>query len=116
MNGAYIPGDFLVSDPAWDKSTRRTLALGTELEHRLGESTTLRAKARLSQIDTAYQTPTWGSLAADGVTISRSASGGTDDLRQALADLSVEHRIATGAAEHTLLVGLDAQDSRRDYH
>lgn len=116
VNGVYIPGDFLVSDPAWDKSTRRTLVLGTELEHRLGEATTLRAKARLSQIDTQYQTLTWGSLAADGITISRSASGGTDDLRQALADVSVEHRFATGAAEHTLLVGLDAQDSRRDYH
>ncbi|WP_444461518.1 TonB-dependent siderophore receptor [Rhodobacter capsulatus] len=114
--GALVPWDFLVSDPAWDRSTRNTRALGVEFEHDLSASTTLRARARLSQIDSDYRTLTWGALAADGVTISRTASGGTDDLRQGLLDLSLEHRFRTGAVEHTLLAGIDHQDSHRDYH
>ncbi|TKD25139.1 TonB-dependent siderophore receptor [Rhodobacter capsulatus] len=114
--GDLVPWDFLVSDPAWDRSTRNTRALGAEFEHDLTANTTLRAKARLSQIDSAYRTLIWGALASDGVTISRSASGGTDDLRQGLLDLSLEHRFHTGAVEHRLLAGIDHQDSHRDYH
>lgn len=114
--GSLVPWDFLVSDPAWDRSTRNTKALGAEFEHDLSASTTLRAKARLSKIDSDYRTLTWGALASDGVTISRTASGGTDALRQGLVDLSIEHRFHTGAVEHTLLAGLDYQDSHRDYH
>lgn len=115
VNGDFIPGDFLVSDPAWQRSTRNTQMMGTEVEHDLGVNTTLRARARISDIDTDYRTLTWGSLGTDGVTISRTASGGTDRLRQAVADLSVEHRFQTGTAQHTLLAGIDYQDSRRDY-
>lgn len=114
--GDLIPWDFLVSDPAWDRSTRLTRALGAEVEHALSASTTLRAKARLSQTDSDYRTLTWGSLGSDGVTISRTASGGTDDLGQAQLDLSLEHRFMTGAMEHRLLVGLDHKVSHRDYH
>ena len=115
-SGSLIPWDFLVSDPAWDRSTRNTKALGARFEHDLSDSTTLRANARLSQIDSDYRTLIWGALAADGVTISRTASGGTDDLRQGLLDLSLEHRFSTGAVSHKLLAGLDHQDSHRDYH
>lgn len=114
-SGGYIPVDFLVGDPAWDRSTRETRALGAEIEHRLGDDTTLRAKARATGIDSYFRTLTFESLDADGKTINRAASGGTDDLKQAALDLSVEHRFQTGAAEHTLLAGIDHQRSRRDY-
>lgn len=113
--GSYIPDDFLVSDPDFDISTRNTRSVAVDLEHRLGADTTLHAKARLTEIDTQFQTLTWGALATDGVTISRTASGGTDDLRQAGLDLNIEHKLTTGAARHTLLVGVDWQDSHRDY-
>ncbi len=114
-SGSLIPWDFLVSDPAFDRSTRNTKALGAQFEHALSATTTLRANARLSQIDSDFRTLTWGAVGADGVTISRTASGGTDALRQGLVDLAIEHRVSMGAVDHTLLFGLDHQDSHRDY-
>ncbi|QCP87252.1 TonB-dependent siderophore receptor [Cereibacter sphaeroides] len=113
--GDFVPGDFLVSDPDFQKSTRETRSLAAELEHRIGSDTVLRAKLRATGIDTEYRTLTWGALADDGVTISRTASGGTDDLRQAGADVGVEHRLDLGGTQHTILAGVDWQKTRRDY-
>lgn len=113
--GRKIPADFMVSDPNYDRSTRNTKALETEVEHRLDADTVLRAKARVARVDTDFRTLVWGALEADGKTISRLASGGTDDITQQQLDLSLEHKLRTGAAEHTFLIGIDTRYSRRDY-
>ncbi|WP_330628290.1 TonB-dependent siderophore receptor (plasmid) [Thioclava litoralis] len=113
--GALIPWAFNVSDPAWDSSTRTTKALSASLTQALGPQTTLRANARLSRIRTGFRSLVWGSLAEDGRTISRTASGGTEDLDQALVDLSVAHLAYPGGAEHRLLAGLDYRRSTRNY-
>ncbi|OIQ28030.1 MAG: hypothetical protein BM562_13750 [Alphaproteobacteria bacterium MedPE-SWcel] len=111
----YIPAEFLISDPSFQKSERYTNAVSVQYQQDLGASSQLRANFRATDITSEYRTLTWGSLAADEETISRTASGGTDDLFQLTLDVGVETRFSTGAADHTLLVGLDMQQNKRDY-
>ncbi len=111
----YIPAEFLVSDPSFDKSERYTNAFSVQYEQDLGAASRLKANFRATDITSDYRTLTWGSLAADEETISRTASGGTDDLFQLALDVGVETQFVTGAADHTLLVGVDLQQNKRDY-
>ena len=111
----YIPRDFLVSDPSFQQSERTTHAFSLQYEQEIGAASTLRSNLRITDFATKYRSLTWGSLAADEVTISRTASGGTDDLFQIALDTNLETRFSTGAAEHTLLAGVDLQRNKRDY-
>lgn len=111
----YVPRDFLISDPHIQKSERKQASIGYQAEHRFDNGITLRQNARLTDIDTAYQTLTWGALQADGKTITRTGSGGTEDMRQFVIDNSVEAKVDTGPLEHTLIGGVDYRYSVVDY-
>lgn len=111
----YVPRDFLVSDPHVQKSEREQASIGYQAEHRFDNGITLRQNARITDIDTAYQTLTWGSLQSDGKTITRSGSGGTEDMLQFVIDNSAEAKVSTGALEHTIIAGFDYRYSVVDY-
>lgn len=111
----YIPRDFLVSDPNVQKSEREQASIGYQAEHRFDNGVTLRQNARVTDIDTAYQTLTWGSLQADGKTITRTGSGGTEDMLQFVIDNSAEVKVSTGPLEHTVIGGFDYRYSVVDY-
>lgn len=111
----YIPPEFLVSDPHYDQSTRDQAGIGYQLQHRVGEALTLRQNLRVNKIDTDYRTLIWNALKADEATISRTASGGSEDMVQLQADNQLQYEFSGGGVAHKLLLGLDLRQSKRDY-
>ena len=112
----YIPTDFFVSDPSFEKFTREQASLGYQFEHEINDTFTLRQSARYTRVDEAQNTLIWNSLDADGKTVNRMASGGREVIDQFVIDNSLQAKFATGPAEHTLLAGVDYRYRKRDYH
>ena len=116
----YIPRDFFVSDPGFERSERQQAWIGYEFRHALNETLTFRQNVRYHRTDWLHHTLVYGWLSPDPVTgnstiLNRSARGGTDDWGQFTADNQLEAKFSTGAAEHTLLAGIDYQHRKRDY-
>ncbi len=116
----FVPRDFFVSDPDFERAERQQAWIGYQFRHEFNENLTFRQNARYHRTDWLHHTLTYGSLSTDPVTgtdtiISRNASGGTDDWNQFTIDNQLEAKFSTGAAEHTLLAGLDYQYRSRDY-
>lgn len=106
----YIPGDFLVGDPDFEKSERTSHSLGYELSHRIGDTLTLRQKARISKSDWDQRTLVWGALdAANQREIIRSVTDSYTETDQATLDNQIEARLSFGGAEHVILGGVDIQ-------
>lgn len=110
----YIPGDFLVGDPDFERSERTAHALGYTLEHKLSPDLTFRQKARLSDGDWYQRTLVWGSLAADQRSISRTVTESYSKTRQAAIDNQIEYRLRAGGGEHVILGGIDITYTRND--
>lgn len=116
----YIPRDLFVSDPNFERSERRQAWIGYQFEHELNDNLTFRQNMRYHRVDWLHHTLVYGWLSPDPVTgnntiLNRSARGGTDDWSQFTADNQIEAEFSTGAAEHTLLGGVDYQYRKRDY-
>ncbi len=116
----YVPRDFFVSDPDYERSERKQAWIGYEFKHEFNDSLTFRQNARYHHVDWLHHTLVYGSAGADPASgantlISRSASGGTDAWNQLTIDNQLEGKFSTGAAEHTLLGGVDYQYRTRDY-
>lgn len=103
----YIPADFLVGDPGFERSERTSHALGYTLEHKFSPDLTFRQKARLSDGDWYQRTLVWGSLADDQRTISRTVTDSYSKTEQALIDNQLEYRLNQGGGEHVILGGID---------
>ncbi|MEO9337824.1 TonB-dependent siderophore receptor [Mesorhizobium sp. SB112] len=117
----YVPRDFFVSDPDYEKFTREQAWIGYEFEHVLNDTFTMRQNARFHHLDTEHHTLIWGSASANPATgayteISRLASGGTESWNTFTIDNQAEAKFDTGAASHTLLAGLDYRYMARDYN
>ncbi|MFT4151327.1 MAG: TonB-dependent siderophore receptor [Paracoccaceae bacterium] len=110
----YIPADFLVGDPDFERSERTAHSLGYSIEHRFDDTTTFRQKARVSSGDWYQRTLVWGSLAADERTISRTVTESWSETDQATIDNQVEKRLSFGGAEHVILAGVDIQYTKSD--
>ena len=103
----YYPTSFLVSDPDYQESTREQAYIGYAFEHEFDNDLTFRQNARYGMIDQVYNTLAWGSIAADGKTISRSASDQSQLQHQFVIDNQLQGKFDTGTAEHTVLAGID---------
>lgn len=116
----FVPRDFFVSDPDFERSERKQAWIGYEFKHEFNDNLTFRQNARYHHVDWLHHTLVYGSAGPDPVTgnntiVSRSASGGTDTWNQFTVDNQLEATFSTGAAEHTLLGGVDFQYRTRDY-
>ncbi len=116
----FVPRDFFVSDPDFERSERKQAWIGYEFKHEFNDNLTFRQNARYHHVDWLHHTLVYGSASPDPVTgnntiVSRSASGGTDTWNQFTIDNQIEATFSTGAAEHTLLGGVDYQYRTRDY-
>lgn len=114
----FVPRDFFVSDPHFERAERSQAWIGYELEHRASDAVTLRQKLRYYGVDYLQHTLNWGRTGLDPATgaktrVSRGASGGTDAWGTLTNDNQVELKLATGPVEHTLLAGLDYRDRER---
>lgn len=115
----YVPRDLFISDPNYERSERQQAWIGYEFKHEINDSLTFRQNARYHRVDWLHHTLVYGSASVDPLTgartiVSRNARGGPDEWSQFAIDNQLEAKFSTGAAEHTLLAGLDYRYRSRD--
>lgn len=110
-----VPTDFFVSDPDYEKFTRDQASIGYQLSHEINDILTFRQSARYTHVSETQHTLIWDSLDADGKTVNRRASGGTETVDQFVVDNSLQAKVSTGPADHTVLAGIDYRYRERDY-
>jgi iron complex outermembrane receptor protein len=117
-----IPMETFIGEPDWDTYGGKRWSLGWHLEQRLGEDWTLRHSLRSAKTDGVMRTmyAAWwdgfvdatGTPDPNGTYLNRFFYASDDRDRVTNADLLFEGKLRTGAAAHTLLLGMDGFRSR----
>ncbi|WP_297797248.1 TonB-dependent siderophore receptor [uncultured Marinobacter sp.] len=105
-----IPDNRFTGEPGFDNYERRENALGYEFEHIINDQVTVRQNVRNYRNDVDDQTIYTTSLLPDQRTITRARFDSFGRIDGLNVDNQVEIGFNTGAADHTVLVGLDHQD------
>lgn len=105
-----IPDNRFTGEPGFDNYERRENALGYEFEHIINDQVTVRQNVRNYRNDVDDQTIYTTSLLPDQRTITRARFDSFGRIDGLNLDNQVEIGFNTGAADHTVLVGLDHQD------
>jgi iron complex outermembrane receptor protein len=101
-----------IGEPGWNTFDRTVWTAGWLLEHGFNENWTLSQSARYTSVESLFRTVvTNGGLQADGRTQKRRATWGVGDSIGKTADTRLTGKFATGAAEHTVLLGVDWQQA-----
>ncbi|WP_083198221.1 TonB-dependent siderophore receptor [Pararhizobium polonicum] len=116
----YVPRDFFVSDPNYERFKREQAWIGYEFEHEINDTFTVRQNARYQSLQYEQDTLVWGYTSPDPLTgfntiVNRVASSGTDKVNQFVIDNQLQANFDTGAAQHTLLAGFDYRYLSREY-
>lgn len=99
-----------IGEPGWNTYQRDIWTAGWLFEHGFNEHWTLSQSARYTSVESLFRTVvTSGALNADGRTQKRRAVWGEGDSAGKTADTRLTGKFATGAAEHTVLLGVDWQ-------
>jgi iron complex outermembrane receptor protein len=121
-NGERISGSFFEGDPSVEEFTRTQQMLGYELEHRFNDTWSARQNFRYLDAS-SDNSQVWGNgyVSATSNELARGFSGGEENLHAWIVDNMLQAEFATGAAQHTVVTGLDYQYSKnkvrydRDY-
>ncbi|MET1077773.1 MAG: TonB-dependent siderophore receptor [Pseudomonas sp.] len=121
-DGGRISGHFFEGDPSIEEFTRTQHMLGYELEHRFNDTWSARQNFRYLAAE-SENSQVWGNgyVSADSNELARGFSGGEERLHAWIVDNLLQAEFFTGAAQHTLVTGLDYQYSKnkvrydRDY-
>ena len=101
-----VPTRVKEGEPRYSWIEQEQHALGYLFEHRLSEAWALHQNLRYNGFDTDKH-HIRSSLGGDGRTLTRSARYDMDRVHQWTVDTNLQGRVSGGAAEHTLLVGVD---------
>jgi len=107
----HIPTDFFIGEPGFNDFNRTQYTAGYEFEHRFNSVWTVRQKLRYMSVNGRYR-DIYGGLEPDG-SVSRTAWGSEDRSRAFNVDTQLEANFTTGAAQHTVLAGLDYYQNRQ---
>ena len=110
-DGRRISSSFFEGDPAIEEFTRTQQMLGYELEHRFNDTWSARQNFRYLDARVS-NSQVWGSGYLSGNQLRRGYSGGQEQLHAWIVDNMLQADFATGAAQHTLVLGLDYQYSK----
>lgn len=126
----YLPTSTFIGQPGWDTFGGKRMRVGWEWAQTLSDDWTLRHHLRHDEVDGRYQTHVVQYWLRPGFGLSSDyfdANGTPDPTGRYLArrwdvshdrgsvtnaDLTVEGKLRTGAAQHTLLAGLDVMTHR----
>lgn len=113
----YVPRNFFMGDPNYDRYKREQTSIGYQFEHRFNDLVTIRQNARYSVIDTDFRTLVEWSMGsgANQNLFTRKAGAGPEKLNQFVIDNQVQFDFLTGPLRHKVLAGFDYQWSKRDY-
>lgn len=114
-NGQIRPSLY-TGEPNSNDYIKTIASIGYEFSHDFGDYTVFRQSARVTdaELEPNVVVGTFGFL-GDQRTLSRYLFSTREDEKTFGIDNNLQWRFGTGAAEHTLLAGLDYRRSRRDY-
>lgn len=106
----HMKNTTFIGEPAWNTYDRTLWTAGYLFEHSFNGNWTLSQSARHTDVQSLFRTVvTNGGLNADGRTQKRRATWGEGDSKGETVDTRITGKFSTGAAEHTLLIGVDWQ-------
>ncbi|UBB23897.1 TonB-dependent siderophore receptor [Pseudoxanthomonas japonensis] len=104
-----------IGEPDWNTFDRTIWTAGWLFEHAFNANWTVSQSARRTHVDSLFRTVvTSGGLNPDGRTQNRRATLGTGDSDGDTVDTRLQGKFDTGAASHTLLLGMDWQKADWD--
>jgi len=103
-----------------DRYDREQKTFGWAFEHRFTEVWSLAQNARWQDLEVGYDNPVFPALRPDGRTVDRSIYLFDEQLETLAVDTRMVAQFATGAAQHTVMIGVDYRhqqgDSANGYH
>jgi len=112
-DGRFIPRDFYVGDPNFDRFERQQIVLGYSINHEFGNGWQLRQELRSIDSQADVQALTTTALVPPSE-LARSALFGDSHTDALLVDTAINGVVATGSATHRLLLGFDYMKSAID--
>lgn len=100
-----IPRDLFIGEPDYDRYDSTMYTVGYLLEHSFGERLKLRQAMRYYSATVEWDYLSFGTLT--GSTLTRGVSDRSEKSTGFTTDTSIEAKVETGPAQHTLLAGLD---------
>lgn len=112
--GRKIDMDFYDGEKNFEKSDREYYSLGYAFEHHFNDVWTVRQNARYLRAEGVYRSIYNSYLQADYRTATRSTIATDVDMDAYTLDNQLQARFDTGPLQHTLLMGLDYQNTSTD--
>ncbi len=112
--GRKIDVDFYDGEKNFEKSDREYYSLGYAFEHHFNDVWTVRQNARYLRAEGIYRSLYNSNLQADYRTSNRSTIATDVDMDAYTLDNQVQAKFDTGPLQHTLLMGLDYQNTSTD--
>jgi iron complex outermembrane receptor protein len=97
-----------------NKISRNTRMVGYNFEHSFNDTWTVRQNLRYADLRTDYRSIYGSSFNPVTLEINRGSAVSNEKLNQFALDNQVQAKFATGAVDHTLLMGVDYQRTRND--
>ncbi|MDE1149650.1 MAG: TonB-dependent siderophore receptor [Azospirillaceae bacterium] len=110
-----IPTSFYGGEPDYDRMQRTQTSAGYAFTHRFSDEWTVRQNLRYMHDWMDYRAVTFEALQADDKTMVRSPYATEEKLNTFAVDTQMQGDFMTGALKHTLLFGVDYQDSSWDH-
>lgn len=113
-----VPASFWQGDPDWNEYNRTETAVGLEVKHSFTENWKVTGKMRYGRLESTtramdytgmgYYDPSWNWV-ADPFLMSRTVYLAEHDNKSFSGDFYTEGKFSTGAAENTVVFGIDHQ-------
>ncbi|MCW6033232.1 ferrichrome porin FhuA [Pantoea sp. JK] len=97
-----------------NKISRNTKMVGYNFEHSFNDTWTVRQNLRYADLRTDYRSIYGNGFIPATQQITRGSAVSNEKLNQFALDNQVQAKFATGAVDHTLLMGVDYQRTRND--
>jgi len=97
-----------------NKISRNTKMVGYNAEHSFNDTWTVRQNLRYADLRTDYRSIYGNGFDAATQSITRGSAVSEEKLNQFAVDTQAQAKFATGALDHTLLLGVDFQRTRND--
>jgi len=99
---------------ASNKISRNTKMVGYNFSHSFNDTWTVRQNLRYADLRTDYRSIYGNGFDSASSAITRAYAGSEEELNQFAVDSQAQAKFATGALDHTLLLGVDYQRTRND--
>lgn len=97
-----------------NKIARKQQMVGYSLDHEFNDTWTVRQNLRFAKVNTDYRSLYGYGVVPGTTTLQRSTALSKEELTTFAVDTQAQAKFATGAVDHTLLLGVDYQRMRND--